>query len=107
MSKGFNRAVVDVGISYGESIDRVIGILTKELEKIYNEHIVEGMIDCPVVLGVEKLDDSCVVIRVKADCSVGENWNVERQLRRLIKNAFDREGIEIPFPQQVVHIQKD
>jgi small conductance mechanosensitive channel len=44
---------------------------------------------------------------VRADCAVGENWNVERELRRLIKNAFDREGIEIPFPQQVVYIKKD
>jgi small conductance mechanosensitive channel len=104
MSKGFNRAVVDVGISYNENIDRVINLLTAELQKIYKEKLVSGMIDCPQVLGVEQLADSSVVIRIKADCSVGENWNVERQLRRLIKNALDREGIEIPFPQQVVHI---
>lgn len=106
MSKGFNRAIVDVSISYSENIDKVISILDKELEKIYTENMVTGIIDKPVVLGVESLDDSSVVIRIKADCSVGENWNVERQLRRLIKNAFDREGIEIPFPQQVVHLNK-
>jgi small conductance mechanosensitive channel len=104
MSKGFNRAVVDVGISYNENIDRVIDLLTAELEKIYNDKLIPGIIDCPQVLGVEQLADSSVVIRIKADCSVGENWNIERQLRRLIKNALDREGIEIPFPQQVVHI---
>jgi small conductance mechanosensitive channel len=107
MSKGFNRAVVDVGISYNEDIDRVIKLLEKELTKIYEEHIVKGMLDCPVILGVEKLDDSSVVLRVRADCAVGENWNVERELRRLIKNAFDREGIEIPFPQQVVYIKQE
>jgi small conductance mechanosensitive channel len=104
MSKGFNRAVVDVGISYDENIDRVINLLTAELEKIYNNQLITGIIDCPQVLGVEQLADSSVIIRIRADCSVGENWNVERQLRRLIKNALDREGIEIPFPQQVVHI---
>jgi small conductance mechanosensitive channel len=107
MSKGFNRAVVDVGISYNEDIDSVIKMLERELAKIYEEHIVKGMLDCPEILGVEKLDDSSVVLRVRADCAVGENWNVERELRRLIKNAFDREGIEIPFPQQVVYIKKD
>lgn len=107
MSKGFNRAVVDISIAYNEDIDRVIDLLTAELEKIYNESTVEGMIDCPQVLGVERLEDSSVVIRIKADCTVGENWNVERQLRRLIKNALDREGVEIPFPHRVVYVKQD
>lgn len=107
MSKGFNRAIVDVGISYKENIDRVIDVLEKELKRIFNEKHIKGMLTEPQVLGVEELADSSVVIRIKADCNVGENWNVERQLRRLIKNAFDKEGIEIPFPQQVVHIEKE
>lgn len=107
MSKGFNRAIVDVGISYREDIDGVIKILNNELDKIFTENTVNGILHKPEVLGVESLADSSVVIRIKADCAVGENWNVERQLRRLIKNAFDRESIEIPFPQQVVHIEKE
>lgn len=106
MSKGFNRAVVDVGIAYSENIDEVIKILNKELARIYDKKEVDGLLHAPTVLGVENLADSSVVLRVRADCAVGENWNVERQLRRLIKNAFDKEGIEIPFPQQVVHIEK-
>lgn len=105
MSKGFNRAIVDIGVSYNESIDKVIGFLEKELEIIFKEKQIEGIISKPQVLGVEELADSSVVIRVKADCNVGENWNVERQLRRCIKNAFDKEGIEIPFPQQVVYVK--
>lgn len=107
MSKGFNRAIVDVGVSYGENIDNVINVLNSELERIFEQNLIGGILKKPEVLGVESLADSSVVIRIKADCSVGENWNVERQLRRLIKNAFDREGIEIPFPQCVVHIEKE
>lgn len=107
MSKGFNRAIVDIGIAYGENIDDVIALLTAELEKIYSEGSVKGMMDCPQVLGVESLEDSSVVIRIKADCTVGENWNVERQLRRLLKNALDREGVEIPFPHRVVFVRED
>ena len=107
MSKGFNRAIVDIGISYNESIDRAIDLLDKELSKVYSEGVVTGLIAKPRVLGVEGLEESAVVLRIKADCEVGENWNVERQLRRLIKNTFDREGVEIPYPQQVVYVRKD
>ena len=105
MSKGFNRAIVDVGISYDEDIDNVINILSTELESIYKSGKVKGMLSVPEVLGVEELAASCVILRVKADCSIGDNWDVERQLRKLIKQAFDREGIEIPYPQQVVYVQ--
>lgn len=107
MSKGFNRAIVDIGISYNENIDRVIVLLEEELENIYNKKKIKGIISKPQVLGVEELADSSVVIRIKADCSVGENWNVERQLRRYIKNVFDRENIEIPFPHQVVYVKEE
>lgn len=107
MSKGFNRAVVDISIAYSENIDTVIDLLKSELETIYKENLIEGMLDCPVVLGVEQLADSSVVIRIKADCLVGENWNVERQLRRLLKNTLDKEGIEIPFPHNVVIVKQD
>lgn len=106
MSKGFNRAIVDIGVSYDEDIDSVIELLEKELEKLYTQGTVKGMISAPEVLGVEQLADSSVIIRIKADCFVGDNWNVERQLRRLIKNTLDREGIEIPYPHNVVYVKE-
>ena len=57
--------------------------------------------------GVIGLDDSAVTIKIVAKCKVKMNYAVEAELRRRIKNRFDAEGIEIPFPQQVVHLMKE
>ena len=102
MSKGFNRAVVDISIAYEEDIDRVIEVMKDELKKVFEGKQVEGMLSEPQVLGVVELGDSAVVIRVSADSAIGENWAIERELRRIIKIRFDKENICIPYPQIVV-----
>lgn len=104
MSKGFNRAVVDVGIAYEEDIDRAMDIMADELIKIYKSNKIKGLIKIPEVLGVVDLGESAVTIRISADSQIGENWQIEREIRRLIKNRLDKENICIPYPQQVVHI---
>lgn len=107
MSKDFNRGIVDICVAYEENIDRVIDILDDEMEKIFSNEHIDGLISKPVVLGVEELGESGIKIRISADCNIGRNWDVERQIRRLVKNRFDKEGIEIPFPQVVVSEKKD
>ena len=100
----FINAVVTVGIAYGESIDRAIAVLQDEMQKTAD---MEAVLEPPTVAGVIGLDDSAVTIKIVAKCKVKMNYAVEAELRRRIKNRFDAEGIEIPFPQQVVHLMKE
>ena len=37
----------------------------------------------------------------------GSQWAAAREYRRRLKLRFDRENIEIPFPQRRVHVQVD
>lgn len=104
MSKEFNRAVVDVGVAYESDVDMVIDILEDELLKVFENNSVKGLLKRPDVLGVVELGDSAVVIRITADSAIGENWAIERELRRIIKKRLDKEGVTIPYPQRVVHI---
>lgn len=97
----FINAIVTVGISYGESIDHALTILEDEMKKTSD---IENIIEPPVVVGVVGLDDSAVSIRIVTKCQVKTNYAVEAELRKRIKNRFDKEGIEIPFPQRTVHI---
>ena len=100
----FINAAVTVGIAYGESIDRAIAVLEDEMQKTAD---MEDILETPAVVGVIGLDDSAVTIKVVAKCKVKTAGGVEAELRRRIKNRFDKEGIEIPFPQQVVHLVKE
>ena len=100
----FINAAVTVGIAYGESIDHAIAVLKDEMEKTTD---LTDILETPVVAGVVGLDDSAVTLKVVAKCKVKTAVGVEAELRRRIKNRFDKEGIEIPFPQQVVHLVKE
>lgn len=103
--KRYINAVVDVGIDYKEDMDKVLEVLNDEMDKA--ESKVAGLKGRPTVLGITALDDSSVNVRIVAECTVKENFAVERALRLLIKKRLDAENISIPFPQRTVHIVKD
>ncbi|KML06285.1 mechanosensitive ion channel family protein [Rossellomorea marisflavi] len=104
-SRGNMRALVDIGISYDDNIDEAIVVMQEVCDRLAaeDENIVEG----PNVVGVQNLGDSDVVIRVLCKTKNMEQWGVERKIRKGIKEAFDRHGIDIPFPHQVFIEKKE
>jgi moderate conductance mechanosensitive channel len=102
-SKDWARAVIDVGVGYGEDPARVRDVLegvAKESKE--EEGIGSDLYSEPEILGVEMLGEYEVVWRIIAETKPAKQWNVGRQLRERIKVAFDREGIEMPFPHRVM-----
>lgn len=99
-TRGAMRALVKISIAYEEDIERAIKVLEKVSEDLAksNENIVEG----PTVLGVTEFGKSDVVLTVVAKTKPMEQWAVERALRKSIKEAFNREDIEIPYSKIVV-----
>jgi len=59
-----------------------------------------------MVTGVEALGDWAVTVRVMVKTKPGKQWDVARELRRHIKESFEREGIEMPYPRQEVLVSK-
>ncbi len=100
MSKKFKRAIVDVLVSYEDDVDKVIEILRDEMT-LANKNI-ETLLSEPTVLGVAELNESTVKIRILAETQVGESWACEREIRRLVKNRFEKEGIKYPYKRVVV-----
>ena len=104
-TRGNTLAIVDMRIAYEADINDAIRVM-QEVSREYaaeNENILEE----PNVLGVMNLGDFGVTIRVIARTVNGQQWGVERELRKRLKLAFDKNNIEIPYPRTVVIHKKD
>jgi small conductance mechanosensitive channel len=100
-TRGSMRAMVKVSVSYDENIDRVVKILEDVCLDIKknNTLIVEG----PTILGVTDLGEYKVDITIIAKSQPMEQWAVEREIRKKVKEAFDKENIEIPYPKGIIY----
>lgn len=93
--------MVDIGISYDDDIDEAMAVLQEVCEKIVAEDKEGVIVDGAKILGVQALGASEVIIRVIGQTKNGEQYVVQRKLLKMIKEAFDENGIDIPFPHQV------
>src|SRR5690606_29460247 len=57
--------------------------------------------------GVTGLNERGFTIRVLIKTAPGSQWMVQRGFNRLVKRRFDAAGIELPYPQTVVHFGRD
>lgn len=101
MTNQLSLAVCDLSIEYGESLERVESILMKNLDEV--RAAIPDIKEGPFYKGVAELGDSAVVIRFVANCEEGAKYQVERDMNRQFKLLFDKNNINIPFPQVVVN----
>ncbi len=101
MTKNHSFANCNVGIGYDEDLERVEEVLAKELPLIRERNrLIKGG---PFYRGVASLADSSVILRIMAECDEEDRIQLERDLNREIKLIFDKNGINIPYPQIVVN----
>lgn len=97
----YSMAIVDIGVAYECDIDKVMVLLTdlfKKLSKSIKE--LKGDIE---IWGVEDLASSSVNIRVAAKTETMKHFDVQRIIRKEVKDLFDKNNIKIPYPQLEVH----
>ena len=90
-----------IGVSYNADLQKTKALLTKICES--DERVLK---EPGVQVGVHTLADSSVNFVVRPWVSTAEYWNVYFDLMQAIKEGLDNEGIEIPFPQMDVHMNK-
>lgn len=95
-------AVTTVSVAYGQKLEALEQVLADELPKVYAANK-ELFLSEPKYLGVEEFQDSGMLLKFIAPCKEEKIFAARRELNRQIKLIFDRNGIEIPFPQVVVH----
>jgi small conductance mechanosensitive channel len=105
-TRGWSRAVVDIGVGYGSDLDRALQVLRDEVRGFAGDTAWSFKLDGPPeVVGVEGLGDNAITVRVMLRTRPGMQWEVGREFRRRAKIRLDAEGIEIPFPQRTVHVR--
>ena len=90
-----------IGVSYSADLQQAKELLTKIC--LADERVLKTP---SVQVGVHTLADSSVNLVVRPWVKSADYWNVYFDLLQAIKEGLDKEGIEIPFPQMDVHLNK-
>jgi len=107
LSKNFARLNLDIGISYDSDLEKVIEVINKTgIEIAEDPKFKDSIISPPKFLRINEFADSAIIVKILGDTKPLKQWEISGEFRKRIKVAFDKEGIEIPFPQRVIHQAK-
>ena len=104
-SQHWSRALLDIDVAYETDIDHAKDVIKRVADELCAER--EDILEPPEVWGVESLGPHSIVIRLVVKTRPSDQYPVSRELRQRLKEAFDAEGIEIPFQQQTVWNRED
>ena len=95
-------ASVTVSVAYGTKLDELEPKLTAFLPKIREKHP-DVFLEDPVYSGVQELADSGILLKFGGRVNEKDIYSAPRILNRELLSFFEGAGVEIPFPQVVVH----
>lgn len=104
MTKGWSAFVLEMGVAYKEDLTKVMQLMQevadnmKEDEK-YKPH----MLDTMEIFGLDSFGDSALNIKGRIRTKPAQQWSIGREYRRRLKEVFDKNNIEIPFPHQTIY----
>ncbi len=107
LSNQFARVNLGIGISYAADLEKVIKVVNEVGNKLAQDsEWKEFITKPPQFLRVDDFADSAVMIKILGETKPLKQWDVTGELRKRLKIAFDKNKIEIPFPQRVIHMVK-
>lgn len=92
--------LIKVPTSYNDKQDKVEKVL-KEICGIISKS--EMSIEECEFLGIDSFDDSSISYLIRAHTTASNRWNYKREILGIIRKEFDKNHVEIPFNQIVVH----
>jgi small conductance mechanosensitive channel len=101
---GFSRVNMNIGVSYDADIEKVKEVINRVGKKLSEDEEFKDKITDPIkYVRIDSFGDSSVSLKILGETKPLAQWEVAGEMRMRIKKEFDKEGIEIPFPQMVVH----
>jgi moderate conductance mechanosensitive channel len=108
LSKNFARVNLDIQVAYNSNLEHVIEVINKVGQELSEDPgWKDSIIQVPQFVRVEELAESAIILKILGDTLPHMQGEVSGEMRKRIIIAFNREGIEIPFPQRVIHQTKN
>lgn len=103
-TRDFAQSVIEIGVAYRENVDEALAVM-REIGQGMREDPAwsERILADTEMIGVERWDDSAVILRCRLKVVGIQQWSVRREFLRRLKAAFDARGIEIPFPHLTLY----
>ncbi len=103
LTKEYTYYLTDIGVAYKEDVDQVFEILENVDKEMREDDEFKDMMLEPIqIFGLDEFADSALNIKVRLKTDSHSRWPVGREFNRRVKIAFDKAGIEIPFPHRTV-----
>jgi small conductance mechanosensitive channel len=103
-TRDWARINLYVTVAYKENLDHVYAVINDVCQGLKDDpDWGENMTSTPSAIRVSDLGTHGVDICIRGYTKAGQQWALTGELRRRIKNRFDEEGIEIPWPHTKVY----
>jgi moderate conductance mechanosensitive channel len=103
-TKQWARANINISVSYDTDLDKAMEVINRVGKELAEDpQWAPAIISPPRAIRVDKLGDSGIEIKVLGDTKPIRQWDVMGELRLRLKRAFDKEGIEIPWPHTKIY----
>jgi len=104
-TRHFARVNLNISVAYGTDLDHAISVINRVGQELAEDENWGNLIkSAPQVLRVDNLGDSGIDIKILGDVKPMQQWAVMGELRIRLKKAFDKEGIEIPWPHVKLYL---
>lgn len=104
MTRDWSAYVFNIGVAYKEDIDRVIDVMKQLGQELKEDPQFSASMQGDIeVFGIDKFNDSAIVIQGRLKTLPIKQWDVGREYMRRLKIKFDAEKIEMPFPHRTIY----
>lgn len=107
-TRDFGYHFGEYNIAHREDVDQAIAQLELAFKDLMADPVLAAEVLADIEIpGVTALNERGFTVRVLIKTRAGSQWMIQRGFNRLMKQRFDAAGIELPYPQTVVHFGRD
>jgi small-conductance mechanosensitive channel len=99
-SRGWTLAVVDMSVAFETDLKKALQVIADASAKL-PQLLPEKTFEPPKVMGIEKIDESCLRVRIETKVVPGMHFEAKRTLHMLLLEGFRASNLEIPYPKAV------